>query len=137
MKKLILSLVFLLVGMAAWAQHGSCGNHSNYNNNQPSSNATPGTSTIAKITKVDYVVYPNPANQYFQLNEEAVTKGFAREIRIFSSTGQEVASFAIAKGEVYDVSALPSGIFVVRLLDYKNEVVESLMLFKTDAAIQN
>lgn len=138
MKKLILSLAFLLVGMAVWAQSGSCGNQSHHNNNYtPSSNANPGTTTITKIVKADYVVYPNPANQYFQVNEEAVTKGGAREIRVFSSTGLEVANFAIAKGEVYDVSALPSGIYVVRFLDYKNEVLESEMLFKTDAAIQN
>lgn len=70
-------------------------------------------------------VYPNPATDYFMLkNAENATK-----LLIYNIVGRQVKSFQTNGGnEKYIVNDLPKGMYVIRLLNDNNDLVETLRL---------
>ena len=58
-------------------------------------------------------VYPNPSNGLFSVkgNKEIAS------VQVYSLAGQQVRSFTYGDGQWYDISALPKGTYIVRLVD--------------------
>ncbi len=62
-------------------------------------------------------IFPNPATEYIELSEnEKVAK-----IIIYNLTGREMKRFDAYNGEKYYVGDLPKGLYLVQLLDNKNQ----------------
>ena len=64
------------------------------------------------------VLYPNPASEYFTLNETT------SKVQLFSITGQLVKSFDVNKtaGTQFSVSDLNQGLYIVKAYDENNEM---------------
>jgi hypothetical protein len=64
------------------------------------------------------VLYPNPASDYFTLNETT------SKVQIFSITGQLIKSFDANKtaGSQFSVSDLNQGLYIVKAFDENNEM---------------
>ena len=72
---------------------------------------------IADYEKLPTIVlYPNPASDYFTLNETT------SKVQIFSITGQLVKSFDANKmaGSQFSVSDLNQGLYIVKTFDENN-----------------
>lgn len=70
------------------------------------------TSTNEAIASQSLKVYPNPSNGLFSLKGEAPVAS----LEVFNLTGQKVASFKHNDGQWYNISDLPRGTYLVRLL---------------------
>jgi len=85
-------------------------------------NADP-TST-QEIKTVSVKVYPNPSNGLFAIKGG---KGVA-QVEVFSLAGTRVKSFTYGDGQWYDISDLPRGTYLVRLVDRNaQQLVTKLM----------
>ncbi|MFV8356195.1 alpha-amylase family glycosyl hydrolase [Flavobacterium sp. XS1P32] len=79
---------------------------------------------VASLAIADYekattiALYPNPASDYFTLNETA------SKVQIFSITGQLVKSFDTnqSAGSEFSVSDLNQGLYIVKAFDENNEM---------------
>ena len=86
---------------------------------------------VASLAIADYekattiVLYPNPASDYFTLNETT------SKVQIFSITGQLVKSFDVNKmaGSEFSVSDLNQGLYIVKAYD-ENSGMKVLKLLK-------
>lgn len=74
-------------------------------------NTTPSSTTQASRQTIK--VYPNPSNGLFSV------KGGKQiaNVQVFSLTGRQVKSFTYNDGQWYDISDLPTGTYLVRLVD--------------------
>lgn len=71
-------------------------------------------------------LFPNPTTEYFQLdNAEAVQR-----VRVFSLASREVANYTALPGELYSLSGLPAGAYVVALEDEQGRVFQALEVVK-------
>jgi Secretion system C-terminal sorting domain len=101
MKKLLLFVAFLLVGMmGAYAQSAA---------------------------KVDISVYPNPATEFIQVRDQSATAG---NIAIFNLTGRKVRSFEYSEGQQYLVADLPKGMYLVQISDRAGDVITTQKMTK-------
>lgn len=89
-----------------------------YFNNEPSSTNNIGRQSIK--------VYPNPSNGLFSV------KGFKQigQVEVFSLTGRQVRSFNYGTGQWYDISDLPKGTYLVRLLDRSGQQLVTKVMNK-------
>lgn len=74
----------------------------------------------------DFRVYPNPASDYFSVNEVSHLK----EVIVINLVGQEVKRFVASPHSKYDISELTRGLYLIRLVDKKGEVVKTIRLSK-------
>lgn len=74
-------------------------------------NTEPSSTTEASLQTIK--VYPNPSNGLFSV------KGGKQiaSVQVFSLTGRQVKSFTYNDGQWYDISNLPAGTYLVRLVD--------------------
>lgn len=74
-------------------------------------NTSPSSTTEASRQTIK--VYPNPSNGLFSV------KGGKQiaSVQVFSLTGRQVKSFTYNDGQWYDISDLPTGTYLVRLVD--------------------
>jgi hypothetical protein len=101
MKKKLLLFVFVLAGMAVKAQ---------------------------SIARADLSVYPNPAAEYFSVQDKHDAVG---EIAIVSIVGRRVKEFEYTKGDQqYNISDLPKGMYLVQLIDKNKRVLTTQKLEK-------
>jgi hypothetical protein len=71
-------------------------------------------------------LYPNPANEYFQLsNDENVDK-----IKVYNIFGSEVKSFFHYKNAQHIIGDLKSGMYFVKMLDTNNKIIKTVKLNK-------
>lgn len=77
-------------------------------------------------SKSDIRVYPNPATYYFELTPNNLVD----EIDIINVVGGKVRSFKYGHGEKYSISNLPSGIYLVSLVNAKTGVIKTVRLIK-------
>lgn len=83
--------------------------------------------SIAKETNAPKV-YPNPAIDYIQLQDDYNT---VKYIEIYNVVGREIESFVVNySNEKYDVSALPRGMYMARLLDANKNIVRTQRISK-------
>ena len=85
------------------------------------------TTGVTEVTANALKIFPNPTSGYFQLNN---APGVAH-IALHSLVGNKVREFnAGGTGTRYDVSDLPQGIYLVRLLDSGHNVLKTVRLSK-------
>ncbi len=71
-------------------------------------------------------VFPNPATDFFRVN----TGDRIKTIDLLTVVGKKVNSFKAEQGKYYNISNLNSGVYLVRLLDDKGEIVKVIKLRK-------
>jgi len=72
------------------------------------------------------VVYPNPATDYISLSDdESVT-----ELVIYNFSGRQVCSFKASSGQKYNISRLPTGMYLVQFIDQNHHVFHTQRLHK-------
>lgn len=71
-------------------------------------------------------VFPNPATEFITVsNEDAV-----KNILVFNIVGRKMKTFEVTKGERYEISDLPNGLYVVQLIGRTNKVLTTQRLTK-------
>ena len=79
--------------------------------------------------KSDFVavsVFPNPATEFITVNNEEAVKN----IQVYNLIGRKMKSFDVAKGERYEVSDLPNGLYLVHLIGRNNKLMTIQRLTK-------
>lgn len=71
-------------------------------------------------------LYPNPAPEYFHVNSPVVLG----KIELYNITGEKAKVFYAYKNKRYYIDDIPSGIYLVRLLNLQEEIVKTLVLKK-------
>lgn len=72
-------------------------------------------------------IYPNPATHYISIDNDVNVQ----EITIYSLTGRKVLSFKDVEAEErYDVTELPSGMYLVRIVDTSNKIITTQRISK-------
>lgn len=84
------------------------------------------TYTSEVTNKIDLKLFPNPAVDYFEL----VNNNLVHKVILYNLIGRKVRTFDAANGRRYNVSDIPSGIYLVGLLDENNNVLKTLRLSK-------
>lgn len=86
-----------------------------------------GTTSVRDLSKIrDLKIYPNPATTYFRVfQDDAVAS-----IMIYSIVGNPVMDFKATDGGQYDVSSLPQGMYLVRMLDTDQNILKTVRLSK-------
>ena len=85
------------------------------------------TSYTSEVTnKMDLKIFPNPAIDYFEL----VNNNLVNKVVLYNLIGRKVRTFDAANGRRYNISDIPSGIYLVGLLDDRNNVLKTLRLSK-------
>lgn len=83
------------------------------------------TSTSDLDTK-DISIFPNPTTDYFEISAD----NSIATVEIYNIVGKKVVSFKHSEGNPYDVSTLRNGLYVVRVLNRRGELVKSMRLSK-------
>ena len=74
----------------------------------------------------DIKIFPNPARDYFQLSSyEDVQR-----VTIYNMAGAEMKSMVAYQDEKFDVTDLHSGLYLVRFVNRRNQVLKALRLNK-------
>lgn len=74
----------------------------------------------------DFMIYPNPCQDYFAIrNDDGVSK-----ISIFSIIGKEVRKENHSRNQTHDISDLPKGIYLVRLMNSGNKILKTIRVSK-------
>lgn len=71
-------------------------------------------------------LYPNPSTNYVELPYN----NLVNQIDIYNTIGKKVLSFQAVNGLRYDISSLPTGLYLVSLVDGRGTVIKTLRLFK-------
>jgi di/tripeptidase len=74
----------------------------------------------------DLKVFPNPATEYFQINNALSIK----KVVIYNMFGKEVKVLFNQNNTQHDVTDLKSGMYIIKMLDERNKVVKSVKLQK-------
>lgn len=74
----------------------------------------------------DLRVFPNPATEYFQINNALSIK----KVVVYNMFGKEVKVLFNQNNTQHDVTDLKSGMYIIKMLDEKNKVVKSVKLQK-------
>ena len=128
MKKALLSLLFVFTVVFAQAQRGSyCGNCL-INNASADVEAYEAGNQLASTSAADLLtIYPNPATNFFMLKNG----DHIREVRVFNLVGREVLrQIHDGKDQEYKVTDLPTGMYLVQLLDNAGDIVAPQRLNK-------
>lgn len=81
----------------------------------------------AEVTnKAELKLFPNPAIDYFEL----VNNNLVQKVVLYNLIGRKVRSYDASNGRRYNISDIPSGIYLVGLLDENNNVLKTLRLSK-------
>jgi hypothetical protein len=74
----------------------------------------------------DIKVFPNPATDYFQINNALAVK----KVVVYNMFGKEVKVLFNHNNTQHDVTDLKSGMYIIKMLDDRNKVVKSVKLQK-------
>lgn len=85
-----------------------------------------GTVSVSDTYAESLRIFPNPATSYFQLSEfTGVDK-----IVLYSMVGNRMREFSASAGNRFDISELPQGVYIVRILDQGQQVLKTVRLSK-------
>ncbi len=79
----------------------------------------------------DLKVFPNPATEYFQINNALSIK----KLVIYNMFGKEVKVLFNQNNTQHDVTDLKSGMYIIKMLDERNKVVKSVKLQKISSGV--
>ena len=71
-------------------------------------------------------VYPNPASDYIGLSNDA----FVQQLVIYNFSGRQVCAFNASKGQKYNISELPTGMYLVQFMDVQGRIMHTQRLQK-------
>lgn len=139
MKKILLSFAFLFAGLMVY---GQCGNNNcgqTCGNDRPTyySTSSHTSSVVTPPPKLSYKVYPNPTINSIQIDDETAQSSKVQSFHIFNMLGQELRSFAVVKGQTYNVADLRPGNYLIQFRDYKDKVVMTRKLIKASGEQRN
>jgi Secretion system C-terminal sorting domain len=79
-------------------------------------------------SKTDLTVYPNPVTEFISIND---SKDAVAHIVVFSLVGKKEREFeCTTKGEQYQISDLPKGLYLVQLQDRDRKVLTTQKIQK-------
>lgn len=81
---------------------------------------------VAGSSDVSPTVYPNPASDFISLSNE----GAVQQLVIYNFGGRQVLAFTASKGQRYDISNLPDGMYLVQFLNPQNKIIHTQRLQK-------
>ena len=87
---------------------------------------TPSSKTGQTVSKKSIKIYPNPAFNFIGISELSNVSN----IIIYNLVGRKMKMFAAQKGEKYNVSDLPKGMYLVQLLTTNGKVLTTKRLSK-------
>ncbi len=87
--------------------------------------ATCVTSTVT-LEEEPIRLYPNPTTDYFQLDSPIA----AHQLTILDLTGRPLRSLAVQPAGQYDISDLPSGIYLLQLKDRSGQLLRTMRVAK-------
>ena len=87
-----------------------------------------GTSSTSDLESLaDLRVYPNPTTDYFRIYQSEGVE----YIELYNIVGKPVLNYRATPDGHYDVSDIPEGMYLVRLLDRSNAVLKTVRLSKS------
>jgi di/tripeptidase len=113
MGRLILSFIFLLSSFVL-VQTNLLGQ------------SAPTAQSQLEYNNDDLKVFPNPATEYFQINNALSIK----KVVIYNMFGKEVKVLLNQNNTQHDVTDLKSGMYIIKMLDERNKIVKSVKLQK-------
>jgi hypothetical protein len=116
MKQIVLAVTFLLFSFATFAQTKENGNCYGCGGNSGSYNSSYHNQDNTTTTTIDLKVFPNPTSDFIGLNDNDEVS----QISIFNLVGKKMKTFNYSKGETYNVSDLPDGLYLVQLFSKQN-----------------
>lgn len=73
-------------------------------------------------------IFPNPATEYISIKDEQEQ---VKTLEIYNVVGRMLERIEVShSGEKYDISRLPRGMYMVRMLDYKGTIVRTQRISK-------
>lgn len=129
---MLLSFAFLFAGLMVYGQCGrnQCGETCGNDRSVYSHSSSYSTTTVTAQAKLSYKVYPNPTINTIQIDDETAQSSKVQSFHIFNMLGQQVKSFAVVKGQTYNVADLQPGNYLLQFRDYKDKVVMTRKLIK-------
>jgi hypothetical protein len=73
-------------------------------------------------------VYPNPAIDYIQIQDVNDVK----YLEVYNALGRKISDFSVSNNGKYDVSDLPRGMYMVRMLDKHKNIIRTQRISKTN-----
>ncbi len=77
-------------------------------------------------SKKNISVFPNPADDYIGLSNSDDVK----QLIVFNVVGRKMKSFMVSEGGKYEISELPTGMYLIQMLDFDNKVITTQRLNK-------
>ena len=71
-------------------------------------------------------IFPNPSTNYIELPYN----NLVAQMEIYNTIGRKVLSFEAENGLRYDISSLPTGLYLVSLVNEQGTVIKTLRFFK-------
>jgi len=109
MKKIILFTFLIFISFAASAQLAQ----------------NVSESPSFRLDKQTIKVFPNPATQYFQLNDQSQSVAI---INIYNIVGKKMETFYVTEGSEYRLDRFPKGMYLLQLLDANNKIIATQRL---------
>ncbi len=83
---------------------------------------------LARADGPDLSVFPNPVISYFEVNPGGFN---VDKISVYNVAGRSVRSFDFRKEEHYDIADLPTGMYLIQLLDSRSQVIKTKRITKS------
>ena len=115
MKKALLAVLFSFFAVVAFSQSSPDGSEG-FSSPQETFLQQPSIS-----------IYPNPATNFISINNDDNVKS----ITIFNLVGRKLKSIEqVQENERYDISHLPNGMYLVRIVDRSNKIITTQRISK-------
>lgn len=134
MQKILLAGCLALLCCTLYAQTvrpPDCGPDGAHTNRPQYHYNTPASSVVAPA-KAEYLLYPNPATDFFALDEASAETGEARTLHLYNLLGQRVRSFRVEKEQRYHIADLPGGLYLVQILNAKDHIITTRRMHKSN-----
>lgn len=82
--------------------------------------------SINNLDKTKIRVFPNPTNDYFTITDNA----FVKQVEIFNIVGKRMTGISFENGKAINVTSLPNGLYLIRMLDSDQQVIKTTRLTK-------
>ncbi len=117
MKQILLAITFLFSVALTFAQTKETNGCSNcYGSGNTANNYNYYQDNSSNSSTIDLKVFPNPATEFIGLSDNDEVG----QITVFNLVGKRMKTFQYSKGETYNVSDLPGGMYLVQLSNKAN-----------------
>jgi len=81
---------------------------------------------ISEIDLSDVTIFPNPTSDVFKIK----TDEYVREIGVYNVVGKQVEEMTHVAGQSHNIEHLNKGMYLVRLLDDRGQIIKTMKLSK-------